>query len=249
MIGIETIAMTGLLTLASAGAAQIECHVPQAPQIDVVPKTAPTAYDYSKTTAELTEIKTSTVSPYGGHSEQLTFGLHEGHMKLSYQAGIGGMTYPDLDLACLHYSNVKITLELNPVIYVVREMRPGTCAHKAVLEHEKKHVRVDRDIANKYAREIGLAVQKAVNDIGAVGPFNIHEMENRQKMMQDHISSTISALQLKLFLEQSRRQQDVDSLEEYERVGTHIRDTCKFDIGDEMRKSLKKIRRAREQER
>jgi hypothetical protein len=216
---------TGLLVFA---ADPVQCTVPKAPLIEVVPKTAPTSYDFSKTIADLQTIKADTISPYGQHTEQLVYGLHKGKMSLGYNIEFGGMEYPHLNLACLYFNKVTVSLELNPVIYVVKEFRPGTCEHKAVLEHEKKHVATDRQIANKYAREIGVAVQNAVNRAGAIGPYYLEEIPVIRQRMAQTIAGTISAMELNLTEEQNRAQQAVDNREEYDSVSKKVHEVCRY---------------------
>ncbi len=219
---------TGFFVLA---AQPVQCRVPKAPEIEVIPKTAPTAYDFSKSIEELREIKTDTISPYGQHVEQLVYGLHRGQMSIGYNIEFGGIEYTGLGLSCLYFSKVNVTLELNPVIYVVEELKPGTCAHRAVLQHEKKHVKTDRRVANKYAREIGLAVQRAVNSAGAVGPYRREDIPRVRNRMAEHISSTIKSLEFSMHEEQMRLQQSVDSMGEYDEVARQVREVCGYKPG------------------
>ncbi len=223
MSGIDLFAAAGLFLLA---ANPVECRVPKAPLVEVIPKTAPTAYDYTKSVADLQRMKSDTISPYGRHEEQLVYGLHRGKMSIGYSIEFGGVGYPDYDLACLYFNKVTVTLELNPVIYVAKEFRPGTCAHKAVLDHEKKHVATDRRIANKYARVIGLSVQKAVNESGAIGPYYTEEIPVIREKMSRHIGKNVESVEFLMLEEQNRMQQEVDSMEEYDSVSEEIHGRC-----------------------
>ena len=40
---------------------------------------------------------------------------------------------------------------VNPVLRVVRELREGSCGYEHVLEHERTHVRIYRDMAKQFA--------------------------------------------------------------------------------------------------
>lgn len=207
----------------------VKCRLPKAPQIEIVPKTSPVQYDFTKTVAELQGAGSDTISPYGRHVEPIVFGLHQGAMQVGYQVQFAGEVFNSLGLGCLFFDKVVVTIELNPVIYVAKELKPKTCAHNAVLEHERKHVKTDRLIANKYAREIGVAVQEAVNRAGAVGPYPISDLESIRQRMAEHIGSTVESMKLNLLEEQFRMQQAVDSKEEYESVSYKIHHTCGFD--------------------
>lgn len=228
MIGLDVLSAAGLLTLA---ANPITCTVPKAPVVTVKPVVNRTRMVESQSITELGQHKADTISPYGKHVEQLVFGLHEGSLGLASATKIGYRISEWLELSCLYYDSVKVEIRLNPVIYVVREFRPGSCAYNAVLAHEKKHAAVDRAIVQKYAPLIGKEVQKAVNAAGALGPYPIADMKSVQDRMLRHIETAVSSLELQMTEDQARRQQDVDSLEEYQYVSTYIRDICKIDTG------------------
>jgi hypothetical protein len=236
MVGLDTLLVTGLLTLA---ANPVQCQVPRAPIIEVVPKAAPTAYDFTRSILDLQKIRSDTISPYGNHKEQLIFGLHRGKMELGYNIKFGGMEYPRLGLTCLYFDKIKITISLNPVIYVVNEFPSGSCEHNTVLEHERKHVATDRRIVNKYAREIGVEVQKAVNRAGALGPYRTSEIVSVRKRMSNHIRSAIKSMELNLYEEQTRAQQAVDSREEYDSISNKIHNVCGYEMDNDTRKKLR----------
>ncbi len=238
MFGLDVIAVSGYLMLAGSGL--VECKLPRAPQIEVYPKTAPTAYDFSKTLEELNQIQADTISPYGNHATT-TFGLHEGRLLVSWKTGLGIRKWDALGLGCIYYDKIEVTIELNPVVYVVKEFIPGTCRHRAVLNHEKKHVRVDREIANKYAREIGEALREGVNKMGAVGPYRLEDLQKNQDQMTEYVNSLVRSVQARMLQEQVRRQQAVDTHEEYERVSDEIEHKCHYDIPKRLRRQLEAL--------
>lgn len=226
MIGLDVLSATGLLTLA---ANPITCTVPKAPVVTVKPIVGKTRMIESQTIAELGRHKADTISPYGKHVEQLVFGLHEGSIGLASSTKIGYRINEWRELSCLYYDSVNVEIRLDPVIYVVREFRPGSCAYNAILAHEQKHTTVDRAIVRKYAPLIGREVQKAINAAGALGPYPIANMKSVQDRMVRHIDTVVSSLDFQITEEQARRQQNVDSLEEYQRVSTYIHDVCEID--------------------
>jgi hypothetical protein len=119
---------------------------------------------------------------------------------------------------CFSYSNIEIDIDLQPVIFIASEWPEGACRN-AILEHEQKHIRVDREVMNEFAQKIGASVQQAVDAIGAVGPVNAAQADQTREFMKQHIQSAVQSLELPLYTEMRRRQADVDSLEEYQRVG------------------------------
>ncbi len=236
--GLDVLAMTGLLTLA---ANPVTCTVPQAPVVNIVPKSEAVIYDTSKSLEELNVFKADTISPYGNHTEQMMFGMHQGILSMQANTGVGGVRYPALGVSCLYYDEITVNLTLSPKIYIINEMKPGSCEYKAVLEHEMKHLKADRRIVNKYARVIGEKVQEAVNAAGAMGPYKVEEVPERQQRMADHISNAVKSVELLMYEEQDRMQQAVDSLEEYNRITDRIRNKCRFRIEEEAADSVERM--------
>ncbi len=207
-------------------AADVRCKVPKAPIIQVQPKTADIRYDFTQTTEQLTAQGSNTVNPYSAKMDTTTGGLRADSVKMTSNVKMGTLTYPSLGVGCIWYDSVVVSIDLNPIIYIAREYQQEPCK-SGILEHETKHVAVDRVVMNKYAVEVGRAVQNAVNQAGAMGPFNLNEMSGHQDRLIDHVKSAIKSQELSLEKEMRRQQAQVDSLEEYERVSKICKDVLK----------------------
>lgn len=207
-------------------AADVRCHVPRAPVIQVLPKTADIRYDYSRTTAQLSAMGSNTVNPYAANLDTTTGGLRSDAAKIISHIKMGTQIYPALKVGCIWYDSIVVNIALNPVIYIAREYQQEPCK-SAITGHEIKHVAVDRAVMNKYAAEIGRALQSSVNQAGALGPFNAQEMPRQQDRLIKHIQSAIDSQQLMLEKEMRTRQGHVDSLEEYQRVSKICKDVLK----------------------
>ncbi|MFN3826954.1 MAG: hypothetical protein ACK4NR_04940 [Micavibrio sp.] len=205
----------------------VVCTVPKAPMIKIEPKAAAVRYDYSKTTAELTRQGSQTVNPYAANVDSTTGGLRADTPKIRSDVKTSIMTYPALGVGCLWYEEVSVVIELSPVIYIAKEFQKDPACKAAIMEHELKHVSVDRDVINNYATQIGKAIQTAVNRAGALGPFKVAELDAQQDNLMDHIQSAISSQQVILDKDMRSRQARVDSLEEYERVSAICKDVVR----------------------
>ena len=120
----------------------------------------------------------------------------------------------------MSYNTINVDIQLQPKIYIAKEFNRGRCGRE-VLEHEKKHVHVDRVVMNKYTKKMGIAIQNAVNNAGVIGPFQSGRTEEFQKIMFDNVKSALTSIELSMQNEMNIEQQKIDSLEEYERVGKH----------------------------
>lgn len=217
MFGTEFLVASGLYLNVNASASGMQCRMDKAPTISVTPASDPVRYDFSQTTQQLTAMKTDTVSPYAPGTVTLTDGIRRDKPTIKTQITQSIQIDPVRNVFCMNYDTITINIHLQPVIFLASEMPPGKC-RDAVLEHEQKHVRVDREIINEFSVKIGQSVQGAVNEIGVMGPLNMDQKDQTQVYMNDHIANAIKFIELPLFNEMHRRQAEVDSLEEYNRV-------------------------------
>lgn len=207
-------------------AADVRCQVPKAPVIQILPKTAPIRYDFSKTTQQLTAQGSNTVNPYAASVDSSTGGLRADQPEMKSNIRMGTRTYPDLKVGCLWYDSVIVNINMNPVIYIAQEYQQDPCK-AAIMEHELKHVAVDREVMGRYAQEVGKAVQDAVNQAGAMGPFNVNEMNAYQDSYISHVQSAINSQELLLTKQMRQRQGQVDTREEYDRVSKICKDVIR----------------------
>ena len=198
----------------------MECRVTEAPKINVRPLTADIIYDKTKTAAELSKLKSNTISPYGLGTDQITGGLRHDQPTIETAVRFKILQDPTTQSVCLTYDTINVDIKLQPKIYIAREFNTGRCGFK-VLEHEKKHVHVDRKVISKYSKLMGKAIQNAVNQAGAIGPFPSARTEELQTMMQTNISNALNSVMLSLTNEMNLLQQQVDSKEEYDHVGSY----------------------------
>lgn len=180
----------------------------------------PTA-DLSKTMKQLEGFHIDTKNPYGPHAETHVGGLTDGMIKVEQQVGIGGVNYGDQ--VCLWYSSVDVTVRLTQKVYVAREYKPGTCMYNAVWDHEHKHVRVDREIINKYRPVYEQAVQQYIARAGVSGPMDAGLQQKTQANMVEGLRRVVSGVTDKMEAERSARQQAVDTRAEYDRVSALCR--------------------------
>lgn len=214
--GLDLLAyLSGSLLLASS---PVQCSVLDAPHIKITPTTQEVHYDFSLSAAELGRKQVDTISPYGANVDQISGGLREDEPRIEMKMEWGLLEYPHEDVACMWYKSVNIKIILQPTIYVSKEFARDRTCKNAILEHEHKHIEVDHLVINKFSQEIGAAVQKAVNEAGAVGPFRRHQAEDVQQSLKRHIESAVDSQMLVLRKDMAELQQEVDSLEEYQKI-------------------------------
>lgn len=208
--------MAGHLYMAAAG---IECRLKQAPRIEVVTTDTKVKYDHTKTQEQLDKFDVSTLSPYGRNIRTHVGGLMNGEVSLVQNTAIMKETYPSANAGCLYVHKITVKIHINPTIYIAKDYSKSGCMYHAIMEHEKKHIAVDRDIINKYAPiiESGLKTFLKKNNY-AYGPFNAGDLAGSEQKIRDIIQGKVKQYANKMSDERQARQQAVDSLQEYERV-------------------------------
>ena len=224
MLPFDPVTAGSLVILASTPG--ITCDMDKATQINVVPTTQEVEYDHSPTLVALQDMAVNTANPYGFHKATYTQGFMKGAIKMEPSVKLSGYVVEEEGYACLWYNEINLNIEIDPEIVIAKEVYADECTRKSVLAHEMKHVEVDRDIVNKYAKIMGNKVYDALNERGfLVGPIPLRRQEAVTKRMQDAVFDIIEHEHKRMELERADMQAEIDSLEEYERVSAQCPDS------------------------
>lgn len=224
MFGLEFLAAAMLhlpqSTVAIPIVAQIECRAKIPPKINVLPSKSRIRYDFTKSKAQLNSVDVDTVSPYGPNHKTNISGLMSGAIQVKHQVAFMHETYDQLGQGCLYLKSIDVKIHIDPTIYIANEYPSGSCMHTAVLTHERKHVREDQLIVNKYADYIGRALFSLMDAQGpAFGPYDTARLPFVQQNIQNSVTKVVKKFNDQMNQERQRRQQAIDSLEEYESIG------------------------------
>lgn len=208
--------MAGYLHLA---AGEVACQLKKSPEIHVTASDTSLKIDNSKTRAQLDQFEIDTISPYGKSVQSHVGGLMSGEIKTTSNLSLMSETFPAINTACLMIHKINVKINIDPTIYIAREYKPSGCMYKAIMEHEKKHVQVDRMIINKYTALIVKALDTYFKGIGYKnGPMPVQSLELGQQQLVDANNKIVTGYAEKMNAERKNLQQQVDSLEEYDRV-------------------------------
>ncbi len=194
------------------------CKADRSPQIQVKTSTDQVKWDYSKSEKDLNAFNIDTINPYGNSIITDVGGLMQGGIELSEKISFRTITHNRMAQMCYWYDTVQVSLHILPTIYIAREFPPGTCKHNAIREHELKHIEVDREIVNKYAALIGAAVKQELDKQSLFGPYHTNQSKEVEAYLSGRIAAVIKYHHDMMSDERKRRQQVIDSLNEYERV-------------------------------
>ncbi len=217
MLGLEYIA-AGYLTLADF---KVKCEMDAPPEITVRAEGIDPIVDDTKTIRELDVFKPAltTDNPYGPKAETHIEGLMHGAIGLDGRYQFSTKTYKSLKKVCMYVSHVEVVFKLDPKVYIAREYPKGSCHYNAVLEHEKKHLMVDRLLVNRYTNITVKAINNTLKKVGFMhGPYDEAQLPALQKQIGGIIESVIAQFSENMNRERKMLQKQVDSLAEYERV-------------------------------
>lgn len=205
--------------------AQIECRAQKPPKINVLPSKSHVRYDFSKSKAQLNNVDVDTISPYGPNHKTNVSGLMSGSIQVRHEVAIMHETYQQLGKGCLYIKSVDVKVHIDPTVYIAKEHPKGTCMHNAVLIHERKHVREDQLIVNKYSALLGKALVSVINSQGSsFGPYDVSRLPFVQQNIQKSVTTVVKKYNDQMNEERRERQQAIDNLEEYETIGKGCKD-------------------------
>lgn len=199
---------------------KVKCELKAAPEITVSATGLDTVFDNSKYIHELDGFKPSVNSnPYGDKADTHIEGLTRGMIGLTGSYDFTSETYPALNKVCMYIKDVQVKISVEPTVYIAHEFPKGSCRYEAVMGHERKHLKVDRDIVNKYSTIIVRAVNNTLTKVGyAQGPYDSSQLPALQKQIGGIIDSVIGQYYVNMNNERKVLQSQVDTLEEYARV-------------------------------
>ena len=194
------------------------CAFDKRPEINIKPETKDIKYDFNKSIARINQKTIDTKSPYSDDVISKAGGLMSGGIRTSHRFKVATKTLARRNLACAWFDTITVRITIDPTIFVAREFGKGSCPRRAILEHEHKHIRVDREIVNKYAKKIGRALKSYVDKNPVYGPVRASRLKSLQQRMTDQLDRLTSQIGRRMEQERKRRQQAIDTRKEYERV-------------------------------
>ena len=201
----------------------IDCEPQAMTKINVIWSTDKINYDHTKSMNQLSNFEIDTKSPYSKHAVTKVGGLMQGGLEVTTNVNVSQMKYQTLGVGCMWVNNIDIKINIHPTIYIATEYKKNSCMYSAVLQHEMKHIEVDRDIATKYRNHLRNMASNVTQKIGVVGPKDKFQMPKTHKKIIDYIESHMKQVTSRMYEERRIRQQGVDSLSEYE----HVQGLCR----------------------
>lgn len=194
------------------------CAPQKAPSINVRTSTDNITYDFRYSEKQLNKFGVTTISPYASNVITDVGGLMKGGIETQQKMSFGTLTNPRTNQICIWHDTIDVLIHIKPTIYIANEFPQGSCMHNSIMQHEHKHITVDREIVNKYAALIGQALQNDVSQYRVFGPVPQSNQEATLSMVKTRMQGILKHYTDMMSAERKARQQAVDNINEYERV-------------------------------
>lgn len=191
-----------------------ECRSAAPPQIKVELQLAPLQTDLTRSVAQLGSVPGRAPGPAGasqGHILGLTQARYGEQSQLSatFQP-MGDGTF------CASPRSVAVTFGIQQhVVLIARELPLDSCIHREVMAHEMRHVAVDQALVKEFSPIVRRRLEEA---LGRIGPVRARSQEQALGTIRRPIEAALKATLQEFGRERDRRQAQVDTREEYERV-------------------------------
>lgn len=207
-----------ILGLIPQADAETWCEAKNPPSIEIHTSTDDISYNFTLSKKDLDHFETSTINPYASNIITDVGGLMKGGIETKQNISFGTMTNHSTQQICFWHDKMEIYIHIKPTIYIANNFPRGSCMFNAIMEHEQKHVLVDREIVNKYATLIGNAVRSDIAQSRLFGPAPLSQKDDIQAAIGKRMQSLLDQFTAQMSDERRKRQQKIDSLEEYERI-------------------------------
>ncbi|AWK87196.1 hypothetical protein [Azospirillum thermophilum] len=211
-----------LLSMAVAGAAALRaepahaaaCRPGPPAQVKVDLQFAPLRTDLTKSVAQLGAMPGRAPGP-AGVSQGHVLGLTQARYGEQSQLSAIFQAMPD-GTVCAQPRALLVNFGIQQhVVLVARELPPDSCIYREVLAHEMRHVAVDQALV----REFAPIVRRRLDDaLAAAGPVHARSQQQALAAIRRPVEAALRSTIQEFGRERDRRQAEVDTREEYERV-------------------------------
>ncbi len=120
---------------------------------------------------------------------------------------------------CVWLSSMRVTVGIDPrVIRVARELRPGSCRYRAVVEHERKHQAVDDAVLARRLPWLRTHLEQALAGLRSESPRPDSALDAFGRTLMQRATRDVTAAWQEIVAERDRLQAEVDTPAEYARV-------------------------------
>jgi hypothetical protein len=128
--------------------------------------------------------------------------------------------------ACLIPEKVDVVLILKQTIFLGQSSTRSKCQFKTLMDHEMRHVTINRDITQKNLKKFEESVRAGIANYGQYqgwGPYELQRSSDKKEKLKAYMDSSIKRVAKETENEINRLQSKVDTPGEYMRIGRACR--------------------------
>jgi len=233
--GIDTVTASTLMVLAASASPYGDvCSKNQQVNVNVTPVMGGLSYNRSRSLKELQGTSVDIRDPYGLHDSFYTHSYARSEITPSVSIGFDyeEMHRRGRSVVCSRYKSVNVQIKIDSVITIAKELYEDRCMRDVLAAHEQKHIKIDREVVNKYAGSIGEKLDAVLKGERAViGPVLKRHKQKTVKQMRHYLQKVIEFELQKMNVERQKRHRELDEAVAYDALGdkcTEFQDTKKF---------------------
>jgi hypothetical protein len=167
-------------------------------------------------TQNLATIQQIARDPRHSLAESLALGVTRYNPVLEIHVPIEVVTPPS-GLACAYVKHADVTVGYRDVVvFIASEIPRDSCGFAEIMGHEQKHIAVNRELLAKYAP---LIEEKLRSYLKLYGVFRVENVDYAKSLLHDRLGAITGDLVAQMQSENVELQRQVDSPEEYARLG------------------------------
>jgi len=188
----------------------------QSPHVEIVATYEPLRYDYSKVSATLERLHQKEYGGRLGEGHHIN-GLSTYNLTTVLDFEIEKKSFND-GVTCYYPTDIKLTLGIkDPIIYIARHIKKGTCAYEVTLRHEQTHQQINIEVWEHYLPKIKEQFLETVKKytVAGRGQDDI-SLEAAQESLQKKYLAAIEPLLDEIKAEIKHEQIKLDNQENYD---------------------------------
>lgn len=214
IFGLEHILGASMMTLASMGG----CPQKAPPPVQIVTRNGTPKYYYHLPSAQLGGFQIDTTFQPSPNTTYVVGGVTKGQVVMSRQMQIETLSNARTNQHCVSVSQIVVTLDYMPDVYIASEYKPGTCRFQTTIQHEVQHVNLDIITLNEFLPRIQAYIQQSLATMPPMQPVP----RNMVPQVQEFIGKRVEAAAQRALAEMDQvrrgRHERIDNAAEYDRL-------------------------------
>jgi hypothetical protein len=212
----QLLLLAAFLLWSASPALATACPQAGEPNVIVTMDTGPIQFDHSQRIPQLTQLAAEPLARQAiTDKEHVPMGLTAAQAETRYKVEARISRLSD-GTVCAALTDLTLQLRhAMTTVYIARELPAGSCIEREVKLHENRHVAVNNAILSEYQSRISGELRRSLRSIGAL---RINNPDMGIEAISQRVKPYIDAAVKNMNDERLRRQAQVDTPQEYERV-------------------------------